>query len=75
MTGKEGGMNKYLEFKKQPDNTIHILNKKRGDYLGQIMFYPQWKQFVFEPNLGTVFNDECLIDIIWRIKFMNKQKP
>jgi len=66
-------MSKYLEFT-EAFGDILILSKRHKDPLGKIIYYPLWKQYVLEPLPNAVFNDECLLDIIFRIKFMNKQR-
>ena len=40
-----------------------MLTKRRGDWLGRILWYGQWRQYVFETEEGCVFSKGCLDDI------------
>lgn len=64
-------MSKFLEFKKDEDEMV-VLNKKDQTVLGVIMFYPQWKKYVFVPTKNTVFEDGCLTDIIRQVRIGNQ---
>ena len=68
---KEGEVSKYLIFENYEEGVL-VLNKGTRTVVGKIYFYPHWKQFVFEPKAYSVFSDECLQDIIWKIKLLNK---
>jgi len=64
-----GSMSKWLEFKDNSDKTIGVWNKKTGDFVGLIYYYPAWHQYVFAPAESLlVFNDECLRDIANEMK-------
>lgn len=41
--------------------TVYGLHNER--HLGNIGFYGRWRQFVFYPEVGTLFNKGCLSDI------------
>jgi len=60
-------MSKYLEFrlleKKPKTQVIEVMSKFHGSRLGIIKWFPKWRQYVFFPESGTVFNVECLNDI------------
>lgn len=48
---------------KKPAYTI--TNNKGGDWLGDIEWYPAWRQYIFCPaSIDAVFNNTCLKDII-----------
>ena len=66
-------MSKYLNFVEVFDTTI-VMSNKRKEPLGKIVYYPRWKQYVFESFPDTVFNDECLVDIVSQIKSLNKNR-
>jgi len=36
---------------------------KDGDDLGEVFWYPSWKQYCFYPDEGTVFSADYLADI------------
>ena len=55
------------------DKELVISNKKHGDWLGDIVYYPQWKQYVVDIN-GLIFSCECLDDISNKLKECNQQK-
>jgi len=70
--GQGGEMSKYLEFRllKQKPKTkvIGVLSKLHGSRLGTIKWFGRWRQYTFSPESGTVFNVECLNDILLYIK-------
>jgi hypothetical protein len=49
-------------FDKRPSWNIHA--KKDGKLLGFIYYYKNWKQYIFYPDMDTVWNDGCLKDVI-----------
>ena len=55
----------YIEFVRMPYKTEvwSVLTKRRGDWLGRILWYGQWRQYVFETEEGCVFSKGCLDDI------------
>ena len=67
---------KYLEFVTQPKRKtqktwiIDVTSRSGGMLLGQIKWYGAWRQYAFYPNPETVtiFNVECMNDIIAVIK-------
>ena len=65
-------MSKYLEFslieKKPKTKVIGVWSKKHSDRLGIIKWFGRWRQYAFFPETGTVFNTECLNDIVSHIK-------
>lgn len=65
-------MSKYLEFslieRKPKTKVIGVWSKKSANRLGVIKWYGPWRQYVFFPDLGTLFNAECLNDIQSYIK-------
>lgn len=65
-------MGKFLEFKDVFGDTL-VLNKKSGYPLGKIEYYTNWKQFVFSAVSDAVFNDQCLMDIVLKIKELNQR--
>jgi len=65
-------MSNYLIFVEDAEG-LRVLNKGTRATLGKICFYPQWEKFVFKPKSPSVFNADCLLDIFWRIKFLNKE--
>ena len=72
-------MSKYLEFTivgLNPKTMILSVESKRGQYLlGWIKWFGRWRQYAFFPEPKTVFNVECLNDIVNKIKeLMNERR-
>ena len=65
-------MSKYLEFslieQKPKTKVIGVWSKKSADRFGLIKWFPGWRQYAFFPENGTIFNVECLNDIVSHIK-------
>lgn len=65
-------MSKYLEFRlleqKPKTKIIAVISKTRQVRLGIIKWWTTWRQYVFLPDTGTIFNIECLNDIQSYIK-------
>jgi len=63
---------KYLCFvlaEQKPKTSVYaVQSKNSGSILGEIRWYAAWRQYTFMPTEETVFNSECLNDII---KFIN----
>jgi len=41
-----------------------VMNKKSGEPLATIKWYPAWRQYCFFPFGNTVWNNSCLQDIL-----------
>jgi hypothetical protein len=58
---------KYIKFVKiadKPKTTVWSCRNISGDYeLGQIRWYPQWRQYCFFPVENTVYSMGCMEDI------------
>lgn len=50
-----------LPGRKTPIVTVYSASS--GGRLGQIYFYPRWRQFVFEPSFTTLWSRGCLDEI------------
>ena len=65
-------MSKYLEFsiieRKLKTKVIGVYSKRSGDKLAIIKWYGAWRQYAFFPERNTLYNTECLNDIISYIK-------
>ena len=66
---------KYIEFeiheRKPKTDVYNILSKSEGDILGKVKWFPNWRQYTFFPEKGTVFSKGCLEDIN---RFLQKLK-
>ena|SRR5256885_11213324 len=63
-----GHETEYLLFREVPSPGLKtrvwtVESKNRGDVLGLIRWFGQWRQYIFDPADGTVFNATCLSDI------------
>jgi pilus assembly protein Flp/PilA len=68
----------FLRFEELPNEGTKIKTRrftvwsaKHHDALGGIRWYGRWRQYVFEPALGTTFNNDCLWSIADRISYLN----
>jgi hypothetical protein len=50
---------------------IAVWSKSQGYKLGHIRWYWRWRQYVFEPSKGTLFNVSCLADLADRLGYLN----
>lgn len=67
---------KYLVYNsitlpKRKTPILFVCNKSNEE-LGQIRFYPKWRRFVFYPKADTLFDSNCLEDIIFTINLIQK---
>lgn len=57
---------KWLRFvlvDRKPETVVmHVVNKS-GKILGEISWLAQWRQYTFDPESHTTFNNGCLQDI------------
>ena len=62
-------MKGYIEFHEDPKapqrrtSTWTIRAKSDGTRLGRVMFYPNWRQYIFEPGTATLWSVGCLRDV------------
>ena len=61
---------KYLVARLHPRPTSHAritdiwtIEGNDGTALGHVAWYGPWRQYVYEPVDGTVYNNTCLVDI------------
>ena len=73
----EGIKDKYIEFysvmlpnRKTP--IVAVYNKISKEVIGEIRWYPPWRQFCFFPEDETVYHDGCLIKINECIAYLKK---
>lgn len=65
---------KFIHFEKIDDQLWSCHNNKSCDELGNVEWYPQWKQFVFVPISETLFSIDCLSDIQDFIRQLTAEK-
>jgi len=60
---------KYLEITevvpmtKKKTREFHVFNSVSGSRIGFIQWYPPFRKYAFFPNVGCVFDPNCLTDI------------
>lgn len=66
---------RYLEFihtENKPKTKVwEVQSKEHGFNIGQVRYYPAWRQYSFFPYEGTIYSRECLNDII---KFIEQEE-
>ena len=65
-------MSSYIKFEKT-ESGYYVKNKRQKEILGEILFYPRWKEYVFSPYCAD-FSCGCLDEISTFIKQLNKEK-
>lgn len=57
---------RFEEIESLPYAKTHvwkILSVSHGGELGRVSWYNRWRQYVFFPNSGTLYNQGCLLEI------------
>lgn len=65
-------MGSFLDFKQIHDTgktKVYQVLSKNGDLLAKINWFPAWRKYTFFPELGTIFDAKCLLEIV---DFLNK---
>lgn len=63
-------MSKWIDFQKlkkpagRKTDIYHVVTKDGNALLGQISWYGPWRQYAFMPNSNTVFERQCMLDIV-----------
>lgn len=62
-------MSEYLYFKEDDQyegktKRFIIVSKKHFNILGEIKWYGAWRQYTFIPEDNTIWNIQCMKDII-----------
>lgn len=73
-------MSEYLNFEEDDHyggktKRIVVTSKKNFYILGEIKWYGAWRQYTFCPRENTIWNKQCMQDIIDYInKLMDERK-
>lgn len=60
---------------KKPETEVYnIKNKNSGDILGIVKWYSSWRQYCFFPKHSTIFNKDCMNEIIDFINTLMEKK-
>ena len=61
-------MSKYLDFTLIADTgktkVYGVLSRSQDSRLAIIRWYGAWRQYVLEPEAGTIWNNGCLMEVI-----------
>ena len=52
-----------LTAEKPKTSVYDCISNRGGDILGEVAWYPTWRQYCFQPDYGTVFSRGCMEDI------------
>ena len=68
---------KYIHFvkvKEKPRTAVYeCRNNRSSEDIGQVGWYGPWRQYVFEAEMGAVFNNQCLLDIASFLFNLNRE--
>lgn len=69
MPETEDIMSEYLSFEEDDHyegktKRFMVVSKKRLNILGEIKWYGAWRQYTFWPIGDTIWNTQCMKDII-----------
>jgi hypothetical protein len=54
----------FIEIEKKPKTSVwSCRNTHHGEELGRILYYPAWRQYVYEPSCPATYSAGCLADI------------
>ena len=61
-------MSEYLIFKQIPydgkTKRFDVISKLHGNILGRVSWYSSWRQYAFSPSFSTIWNNNCLKEMI-----------
>lgn len=69
----------YLIFDStQPEgmktNVVSVTNIKSGTEIGKIAWYSPWRQYCFLPKGNTVWNIQCMRDVLFVINKLMEER-
>ena len=62
-------LKQYLDVKRR----YYVVNKSK-EKLGDIYFFKDWKKWIFEPEIATMFSWDCLKEISDMVKAFSDSK-
>ena len=63
---------RHLELRYE-DKKKHVVRKASdGTSLGEIYLETGWSEFVFEPQAGTMYSIECLVELTAMVRDLNR---
>lgn len=73
-------MSKWIEFEEEEvipgrkTKLFFVWTKGKGQCLGDIRWYGPWRKYCFYPCQNTIFETQCLTDIIEFIKKLMEER-
>lgn len=61
------------ELERGKTQVWYVRNKTSASLLGKFIWYGSWRQYIFEPSPGTIFNHVCLLEIIKALEILNTE--
>ena len=56
---------RFIKFADRPKTPAWTcVNKRSGDELGEVRWYPAWRQYCYFPTVQAVYSVGCLNDIL-----------
>ena len=60
---------KYLEFQEhtpegRKTKIWYVISKTQGTLLAEIKWHGSWRQYTLWPSPNTIWNNQCLVDIV-----------
>lgn len=68
---------RYLTFfRGESDSGKTAVMKIRGksEWLGEIKWFSRWRQYAFFPYEGTIWNRECMADVMIVIDYLTQER-
>lgn len=63
----------FVRIKDKPKTSVwSCRNNRSGSQLGEVEYYPGWRQYVFIPTLQSIYSIGCMDDISDFIKQLEK---
>ena len=55
----------FVEIEQKPKTKIYSCRNNKNDVeLGQVKYFPIWRQYCYFPTIQSVYSDGCLNDIV-----------
>ena len=52
---------------------MHVVSNMDGQILGEISWFGRWRQYTFDPESHTTFNNGCLQDVADVLTSLNEE--
>ena len=69
---------RYLEFwlvKELPKTNVYfVVNRSKDTHLGEIRWFPTWRQYTFMPEPETIWNKDCLRQVVEFLEEIERER-